>query len=138
VFSLPDAQLTEEGVYFNASQKDEAKLFISPEISMEVQKELGANLIMAFDQCIEYPANREKTLEAAERTTMWAERCKKCKLGKGQKLFGIIQGGIYLDIRKKSAQSITALDFARRQPSPRLQTQQSTFVIHVLVTKKEA
>ncbi len=111
VFSLPDARLTGEGVYFDASRDGDTKLFIGPEISMEVQRELGADVVMAFDQCTEYSSSREEVQEAAGRTALWAEICRKCELGREQMLFGIIQGGVFLDVRKKSAQSITALDF---------------------------
>lgn len=111
VFSLGDMRkITEEGVEF-ASHIDGSKHMLSPEKSMEVQNALGADIIMAFDECAPYPADREYVVPSMERTTRWLERCKSVhKNTEQQSLFGIMQGGMYEDLRKKSAEDIVKLD----------------------------
>ncbi len=111
VFSLgPLRRVTEEGVTFR-SHIDGSEHFFSPEKSMEIQMALGADIAMAFDECAPYPCSYEKTREAADRTTRWAERSLARHNRKDQALFGIIQGGVYRDLRLKSASEIIALDF---------------------------
>lgn len=112
VFSLGELrEIKEEGVTFR-SHIDGSLHFIGPETSMEIQNALGSDIMMAFDECIPYPAEYEYVLRSVERTARWAERCKKAhKNTKTQTLFGIVQGGVYKDLRKKSAQDITSLDF---------------------------
>jgi queuine tRNA-ribosyltransferase len=112
VFSLGDLRtITEEGVEFR-SHLDGSKHFISPEKSMEIQNALGADIIMAFDECAPYPSDYSYVKESLERTTRWAKRCKEAhKALDKQGLFGIIQGGMYKDLRKQSAEQITELDF---------------------------
>lgn len=112
VFSLGELrEIKEEGVTFR-SHIDGSLHFIGPETSMEIQNALGSDIMMAFDECIPYPATYEYVLRSVERTTRWAERCKKAhKNTNTQTLFGIIQGGIYKELRKKSAQDIMSLDF---------------------------
>ncbi|MDD3081915.1 MAG: tRNA guanosine(34) transglycosylase Tgt [Desulfobacterales bacterium] len=110
VFSLPNRTITEEGVSF--SYEDEEKpLFLSPERSMEIQRELGADIVMAFDECVEFPTAPEYMSQAVERTTRWARRCRKVALQDHQFLFGIVQGGVYPELRRRSAEEITAVDF---------------------------
>ena len=79
---------------------------------MEIEEALGADIIMAFDECVEYPAEYEYTKQSMERTTRWAERCKNAhKNTEKQALFGIVQGGMYKDLREKSAKDLIAMDF---------------------------
>ena len=112
VFSLGDLRkISEEGVEFK-SHLDGSKHFLSPEKVMEIEEALGADIIMAFDECVEYPAEYEYTKQSMERTTRWAKRCKEAhKNTENQALFGIVQGGMYKDLREKSAKDLIALDF---------------------------
>lgn len=110
VFSLGDLRtISEEGVEFK-SYLDGSKHFFSPESVMEIEEDLGADIIMAFDECVEYPASYEYTKQSMERTTRWATRCKQAHKTENQALFGIIQGGFYEDLRKKSAEDLITLD----------------------------
>jgi len=112
VFSLGDLRkITEEGVQFR-SHLDGSKHFLSPEKAIEIENALGADIIMAFDECAPYPADREYVKKSLERTTRWAKRCKEAhKKPDRQALFGIIQGGMYKDLREQSAYEIIELDF---------------------------
>lgn len=111
VFSLGELRkITEEGVTFR-SHIDGAKKFLSPEISMEVQMILGSDIVMAFDECVPYPADYDYTKMSTERTTRWAKRCKTAMTSENQGLFGIVQGGMYGDLRRKSVEELTMLDF---------------------------
>lgn len=111
VFSLGDLnEITEEGVKFQ-SHLDGSYHFLTPERSIEIQMALGADIIMAFDECTPYPAGEEYTLKALKRTTRWAERCLKAHTREDQALFGIVQGGVYPELRKQSVEEITAFDF---------------------------
>ncbi len=101
---------TEAGVVFR-SHLDGARLELSPERSIEIQMKLGADIVMAFDECPPYPATREAVLDATERTTRWAERSKRSHTRDDQWLFGIVQGGIHDDLREGSARAITAIGF---------------------------
>ena len=125
VFSLGAMRkITEEGVHFR-SHIDGSKHMISPEKSMEIQHSLGSDIIMAFDECAPYPAERRYVKDSLELTTRWLKRCKEyhdayCEanggesqiLGEGvnQSLFGIMQGGVYKDYRKQSAEQIVEMD----------------------------
>ena len=112
VFSLGDLRtISEEGVEFK-SHLDGSKHFFSPESVMETENDLGADIIMAFDECVEYPATYEYTKQSMERTTRWAKRCKEAhKNTEKQGLFGIIQGGFYKDLIDKSLEDLVAMDF---------------------------
>ena len=112
VFSLGDLRkISEEGVEFK-SHLDGSKHFLTPESVIEIENALGADIIMAFDECVEYPAEYEYTKQSMERTTRWAERCKNAhKNTDKQALFGIVQGGMYKDLREKSAKDLIAMDF---------------------------
>lgn len=112
VFSLGDLRkITEEGVVFR-SHIDGSKHFISPEKSIEIQNALGSDIMMCFDECTPYPATYEYAKHSMERTTRWAQRCKDYHqdLDK-QGLFGIVQGGMYKDLREISAKDLVAMDF---------------------------
>ncbi|QZY57056.1 tRNA guanosine(34) transglycosylase Tgt [Crassaminicella profunda] len=112
VFSLGDLRkISEKGVEFR-SHLDGSKHFISPEKAIEIENALGADIIMAFDECAPYPADRNYVKNSLERTTRWAKRCKEAhKNPNTQGLFGIIQGGMYKDLREQSAKEIIDLDF---------------------------
>ena len=112
VFSLGDLRkIKEEGVEFS-SHLDGSKHLFTPESVMEIEEDLGADIIMAFDECVEHGASYEYTKQSMERTTRWAERCKNAhKNIDEQSLFGIIQGGFYKDLRDKSLEDLVALDF---------------------------
>lgn len=111
VFSLGAMRkIREEGVEFR-SHIDGSKHMISPEKSMEIQNALGSDIIMAFDECAPYPADRKYVKDSLERTTRWLKRCKEYhKNIDKQSLFGIMQGGMYPDLRKLSAEQIVELD----------------------------
>ncbi|MGI6510288.1 MAG: tRNA guanosine(34) transglycosylase Tgt [Erysipelotrichaceae bacterium] len=112
VFSLADSRkITEEGVHFR-SHLDGSALFISPEKSIEIQNKLGADIIMAFDECPPYPVTREYMEKSVARTLRWAKRCQDAHQKEGQQaLFGIVQGGEFEDIRRHSAQELVKMDF---------------------------
>ncbi len=112
VFSLSDLRtISEDGVEFK-SHLDGSKHFFSPEKVMEIEEALGADIIMSFDECVEPNATYEYTKQSMERTTRWAERCKKAHTTTDkQGLFGIIQGGFFEDLRKISAKDLIELDF---------------------------
>lgn len=111
VFSLGALRkITEEGVEFR-SHLDGSKHFISPEKAVEIQNALGSDIMMAFDECPPYPADRAYVKQSLERTTRWAKRCKDAHENPhSQGLFGIIQGGMYEDLRRKSAAELLELD----------------------------
>lgn len=112
VFSLADLRnIQEEGVTFK-SHLDGSKHFITPEKAIEIQNALGADIIMAFDECAPYPCEYNYAKQAMERTTRWAARCKEShKNTERQALFGIVQGVTYKDLRQESAKQLIELDF---------------------------
>ena len=111
VFSLSGLRkITEEGVRFS-SHLDGSKHLFTPEKVMEIEEALGADIIMAFDECCPYPSDYKYTETSMYRTTRWAERCKNSHTTPNQGLFGIIQGGFYKDLRKISADDLIAMDF---------------------------
>ncbi|HWO16425.1 MAG TPA: tRNA guanosine(34) transglycosylase Tgt [Solirubrobacterales bacterium] len=99
----------EEGVRFR-SYRDGSSLFISPEVSMEVQAKLGSDIALVFDECTPYHADREYTARSTERTHRWLDRCLAWHGENGperQAVFGIVQGGVHEDLRRESAQAIS-------------------------------
>lgn len=111
VFSLGALRkISEEGVAFR-SHIDGSRQFLSPEIATQVQNALGSDILMAFDECVPYPAEHDYAKRSTERTTRWAERCLKAHSRSDQGLFGIVQGGMYKDLRIQSAAELTSLDF---------------------------
>ena len=111
VFSLSDTRkITEEGVEFK-NHINGAKEFMSPETSIKTQNQLGADMIMSFDECPPYPATYEYMKDSIERTLRWAKRGQKAHNNPKQALFGIVQGGEFEDLRKWHAQEMVKLDF---------------------------
>ena len=112
VFSLAELRkITEEGVTFQSHIDGGARHFITPEVAIEIQEALGADIIMAFDECIPYPATRDYARESLERTVRWAGRCAEARKDTGQALFGIVQGGMYRDLRTMSAEALVDIGF---------------------------
>ncbi|MCH3955356.1 MAG: tRNA guanosine(34) transglycosylase Tgt [Eubacterium sp.] len=111
VFSLGKLRkITEEGVAFR-SHIDGSRQFLSPEKAVEVQTALGSDIMMAFDECAPYPAEREYIEDSMRRTCRWLQRCKDAHHNtEKQALFGIMQGGMYKDLRKESAERIVDMD----------------------------
>ncbi len=110
VFSLNELRkITEEGVEFK-SHLDGTKHFFTPERVIEIQQSLGADIIMAFDECIPYPCEKEYALKSMERTFRWLKRCHEAHNNTKQALFGIVQGGAFKDLRIESAQKTTSID----------------------------
>lgn len=111
VFSLAKSRkITEEGVYFK-SHIDGSNLFLSPEISIDIQEKLGADIIMSFDECPGYPSTYDYMKQSVDRTLRWAKRGKDAHQREDQALFGIVQGGEYEDLRKYSAEETVKMDF---------------------------
>ena len=111
VFSLGEMRkIAEEGVTFR-SHLDGSSHFISPEVSMEIQMALGADIAMVFDECAPYPADYQYTKDSTEMTSRWARRCLAAHTREDQALFGIVQGGMYADLRKQSADDLVSLGF---------------------------
>jgi queuine tRNA-ribosyltransferase len=110
VFSL--SQLTnvrEEGVEFR-SHLDGAKYFLSPETSMQIQMALGSDIIMAFDECLKYPATADETKKSMDMTHRWLQRSKAAMTREDSLLFGIVQGGLDLKLRRESLEQITSVE----------------------------
>ncbi|MCP3897031.1 tRNA guanosine transglycosylase, partial [Moraxella sp.] len=108
VFSLGAMRkITEEGVHFR-SPVDGSKVFLSPEISMQIQNSLNSDIVMQFDECTPYPATYKEAQKSLELSLRWGQRCldEHHKLGNKNALFGIVQGSMYEDLRM---QSLTAL-----------------------------
>ena len=111
VFSLADQRkIQEEGVHFKNHLNGDA-LFLSPEKAIQIQNDLGADIIMSFDECPPYPSTHEYMKSSVERTLRWAKRGQDAHANPNQMLFGIVQGGEFEDLRKLSAESLVAMDF---------------------------
>ena len=103
-------EITEEGARFR-SYRDGSELFISPEVSMQVQAALGSDIALVFDECTPFHADREYTARSTERTHRWLDRCLEWHRREGparQAVFGIVQGGVHEDLRRESAAAISA------------------------------
>ena len=111
VFSLSEIRsISDDGVQFR-SPRDGNMINLTPEKSIQIQNQLGADVIMAFDECAPYPSTYKAVKLAGQRTTRWLERCIKAHDRKNdQALFGIVQGGVYLDLRQQSARELIEFD----------------------------
>jgi len=103
-------KITSEGVAFQ-SHLDGSRLFIGPKESMAIQKSLGSDIAMVFDECIPYPSEKDYAAKAVSRTLDWAGQCRVQPRGEGQLVFGIGQGGVYSDLREECAKGLVDLDF---------------------------
>lgn len=111
VFSLGALRkISEVGVEFR-SHLDGSKHMFTPESAMEIQENLGADIIMAFDECVPHPSEYDYTEQSMHRTHRWAKRCKLAQKRQDQALFGIVQGGMYEKLRVESAREISDMDF---------------------------
>jgi queuine tRNA-ribosyltransferase len=111
VFSLGALRkITEEGVHFQ-SHLDGSKHLLTPENVVEIQEDLGSDIAMVLDECIPHPANHEYTTASTDRTVRWAERSLKVRKRSDQALFGIIQGGMYQDLRLECVETMASLPF---------------------------
>ncbi len=111
VWSLAQRRTIEEkGVTF-ASPIDGAKIFMGPEESMAVQKSLGSDIVMIFDECTPYPATEQQASESMQRSLRWAERSKRAHAGNPSALFGIVQGGMHESLRIRSARELVNIGF---------------------------
>jgi queuine tRNA-ribosyltransferase len=111
VFSLAKLRkITEEGVSFN-SPVDGAKVLLTPERSMQVQRELGSDIVMIFDECTPYPATEQQAQDSMALSLRWAARSKAAHEGNPSALFGIVQGGMYPHLRKVSAEGLVNIGF---------------------------
>jgi len=111
VFSLAKmTEITDEGAAFQ-SHVDGAKVFVTPERAVEIQERLGADIIMAFDECVGYPCGRERAAEAMRRSVEWARRCLAAKTRDECSLFGITQGGVHQDLRTECSQALSEMPF---------------------------
>ena len=111
VFSLGDLRkISEEGVSFR-SPVDGAKCFLTPEESMRIQRSLNSDIVMAFDECTPYPATKSEAAESMRLSMRWAERSQEAHQGNANALFGIIQGGMYEDLREESIEKLITFDF---------------------------
>ena len=111
VFSLaPFCKINDEGVTFR-SHIDGSEYFLTPELAVQYQESLGADVIMVLDECSAYGDSLEKVKKAMVRTHRWAERCLKAHQSNDQSLYAIVQGGMFPELRQQSAAYLTSLDF---------------------------
>ena len=111
VFSLQDLRkLTEEGAQFR-SPVDGSPILLTPELSMQVQRDLGSDIVMIFDECTPYPATPEEARQSMQLSLRWAERSKTAHGDNPSALFGIVQGGMYEDLRRESLMGLTQIGF---------------------------
>ena len=103
-------RIADEGATFQ-SHIDGSKHFLSPEAAVEIQEALGSDIMMCLDECIAYPATRAEVERALARTARWADRCKLSRKNRAQALFGIVQGGVYPDLRRRGAEELAAIGF---------------------------
>lgn len=111
IFSLAKlCKITDEGVSFQ-SHLDGSAHFISPETAIEIEEALGADIIMAFDQCVALPASDDQVRDGVRRTKLWAQRCQDRRRRTDQALFAIVQGGLDQELRVKAARDLVGLGF---------------------------
>ncbi|MGW8312142.1 MAG: tRNA guanosine(34) transglycosylase Tgt [Desulfuromonadales bacterium] len=110
VFSLPQKEITETGVFFKHEINGD-RIFLGPREATGIQNQLGADIIMAFDECIPYPATHDYASKSIRKTMRWAEECQRAHNRPDQALFGIVQGSVYNDLRRDCARALTELNF---------------------------
>ena len=111
VFSLAKMRkLTEDGCRFN-SHIDGHEFFLGPAESMEMQRVLGSDIAMVFDECLPYPCDRDRAEKSVEQTIRWAQRSKDAPHAPGQQVFGIVQGGVYDELRRHCAEALVSIGF---------------------------
>lgn len=111
VFSLAECRkITENGVWFKSPINGE-KIFLGPKEAIEVQHALGSDILMVFDECTPYPATRDRARESMHLSLKWAKQCKEYHQGAHGALFGIIQGGMYPELREESLEGLKEIDF---------------------------
>jgi queuine tRNA-ribosyltransferase len=111
VFSLAkNRKITEEGVKFNSPLNGD-RLFLSPESCMDLQKQYGVDIAMVLDECTPYPVEKSVAESSMRLSLRWAQRCRDSFISSNQSLFGILQGGMFTDLRDESLQSLTEMDF---------------------------
>lgn len=111
VFSLAKLRkITDEGIKFR-SHIDGSQHFITPQLAIKLEEALGGDIIMVLDECPQYTENYDEVKLATDRTHRWAVRCKQARSSQGQRLFAIVQGGTFVELRKQSAEFLTSLDF---------------------------
>jgi len=109
VFSLPKKKVADDGVRFHHGSGDGT--LMTPESSIQTQELLGADIIMAFDECVEYPCSKKRADDAARRTIEWAARCKDAHTRDDQLLFGIVQGSVFKDLRERCIKALARIGF---------------------------
>ena len=110
VFSLPKKRIDDHGVFFRHEVTGE-EIFLGPKEATCIQNSLGADIIMAFDECIPHPSTHAYAAQSIQKTLRWAEACKKAHNRSDQALFGIVQGSVYEDLRQECARQLVAMDF---------------------------
>ncbi len=110
VFSLPNKRITESGAYFRHEITGE-EIFLNPSRAIAIQEALGADIVMAFDECIPYPCDREYAAQSTRKTIRWARECQEAQTRKDQALFAIVQGSVFEDLRAMCARELVAMDF---------------------------
>jgi queuine tRNA-ribosyltransferase len=111
VYSLAAIRkITDEGVMFQ-SHIDGSKHFISPEVAIEIQEALGSDIMMCFDECTPYPVDFDYAEKSLDLTIRWARKCKNTKKNSNQALFGIVQGGVYPELRKRGIEELAEIGF---------------------------
>jgi queuine tRNA-ribosyltransferase len=110
VFSLPNKEITEDGVFF-AHEVSGERIFLGPREATAIQNQLGADIIMAFDECIPFPATHAYAAKSINKTVRWAAACQQVHQRPDQALFAIVQGSIFADLRESCAAALVAMDF---------------------------
>lgn len=110
VFSLPNKRITEDGAYFRHEISGD-EVYLDPARAIAIQEALGADIIMAFDECIPYPCDKKYAAQSTRKTLRWAEQCLKAQTRKDQALFGIVQGSVFEDLRATCAREMVAMNF---------------------------
>ncbi len=110
VFSLPNKRITEEGAFFRHEITGE-EVFLDPAKAMAIQEQLGADIIMAFDECIPYPCDKNYAARSTLKTLRWAKECKQAHNRPDQALFAIVQGSVFDDLRAMCAKELVEMDF---------------------------